>query len=104
MTVPRGVVPRKPAGMVDAIGITAPIGSPVNRTVLAIARSSVRLEPARYGVPGNETRPSAPSSDLTPPIVDGPGAHPAAATASVTRIVWPAPFARTIAFTVDGGR
>ena len=44
--------------MVDAIGTTASSGKPVNRTVLAMARSSVRLDPARYGVPGNETRPS----------------------------------------------
>ena len=38
-----------------------------------MARSSVRLEPARYGVPGSDTRPSSPSSQLTPPIVYGPG-------------------------------
>ena len=57
------------AGFVEAIGITASIGSPVKRTVLATARSSVRLDPARNGVPGSETRPSVPSSHSTAPIL-----------------------------------
>src|SRR5207302_1250786 len=96
-------MPRQLAGMADAIGATSSIGRPVNRTVFAIARSSVSAEPARYGVPGNDTRPSAESSEVTLPIVYLPGAQPAAATASVTRIMRRSPFARTIAFTVAGG-
>src|SRR2546428_13512298 len=97
-------MPRQLAGMVDAIGTTSSIGKPVNRTVFAIARSSVSAEPARYGVPGNDTRPSAESSAVTLPIVYLPGAQPAAATAAVTRNTRRSPFARTIALTVARGR
>ena len=64
-------------------------GSPVNLDALAIARSIVRLDPARYGVPGNDTRPSSPRSQSTAPIRYRPGCNPAAAIASVTRIVRP---------------
>jgi hypothetical protein len=46
-TVPEGAVPSKAAGVVEAIGTTTSIGSPVNFTVLAIARSSVKDDPAR---------------------------------------------------------
>ena len=106
--------PTEEAGIVVAIGITSSIGNPVARTVFAIARSSVRLEPARYGVPGSETRPSSARSQATSPIVNrrAPaegsrpprGSHPAAAIASVIRIDRAGPFARTIALSVDAGR
>ncbi len=88
VTVPAASMPRYAAGMVDAIGITSSIGSPVNRTVLPIARSIVRLDPARYGVPGNDTRPSSPSiaSDAADTVYRR-ARLPAAAMASVTRIV-----------------
>src|SRR5262249_39328747 len=68
VSVPHVVVPRYAAGLVDAIADAASIGRPVKRTVFATARSSVRLEPARYGVPGSDTRPSADSSPSTSPI------------------------------------
>src|SRR5262249_41874942 len=68
-TRPAVTMPRQAAGTVDAIGTTSSIDRPVNRTIFAIARSSVSADPARYGVPGSETRPSADSSDLTPPVV-----------------------------------
>jgi hypothetical protein len=62
----------------------------------------VTPDPARYGVPGSDTRPSAPSSHVTPPIVYRPGGQPAAVMASVTRIDCDTPRARIIAFTADG--
>src|SRR5206468_7972817 len=101
---PTVVMPIYVAGIVDAIGITSSIGSPLNRTVLAMARSSVRLDPARYGVPGSDTRPSSPSSHSMLPIEYFPGAAAAAAIASVTRIVRPVVLARIIDLTVAGGR
>src|SRR5262249_2649233 len=68
-TVPSVVMPMYVAGIVDAIATTPSSVSPAKRTVLAMARSSVTLDPARYGVPGNDTRPSSPSSQSTAPMV-----------------------------------
>src|SRR6185436_5455271 len=68
-TAPAVVMPMYVAGIVEAIGTTASIDSPVNLTVSTMARSSVRLDPARYGVPGSDTRPSSPRSHSTSPTV-----------------------------------
>src|SRR6185436_12459147 len=67
VTVPAVVVPSSAAGIVDAIGATSSIDRPVKRAVLAMARSKVTLDPARYGVPGKATRPVSSSVQRTPP-------------------------------------
>ena len=60
---------RVPAGRVEAIGTTSSSGRPVKRTVLPIATSSRRAEPARFGAPGTATRPAGDSSTSCPPSV-----------------------------------
>src|SRR5207247_10754599 len=102
--MPEVVMPMELAGMVEAIGITASTDRPVNLTVLAIARSRVRADPARYGVPASETRASSPSPQSTAPIAYRPGAQPAAAGAPGARAVPSAPFGRALVFTAQGGR
>jgi len=97
-------VPMNAAGIVDAIGITSSSDRRVKRTVLPIARSSVSDDPARYGVPVSDTRPSAPSVQGCPPIAYSPGGFPEQAIASLTSMMRCGPFARTMALKVDGGK
>src|SRR5262249_4757242 len=66
---PGGGVPREGARIGGASRTLSSSGSPVNLTVLLMARSIVRLEPARYGVPGSDTRPSSSRSPATPAML-----------------------------------
>ncbi len=89
-------IPSNAAGCEDAIAIACSADASPQATQFRTARSNRRADPANVAPPGTLTDPSAACSITIPANAYSPGSVAAAAVASVTRILFANPFARSI--------